>query len=57
MRLGGVPAKVIKYRFDEECIKKMLDLDFSNVDQKWISDRKNLLLNNITSVSDIDFID
>lgn len=29
--VGGVPAKPIKYRFDEGTIKKALDLDFKNM--------------------------
>ena len=28
--VGGVPAKVIKYRFSEKMIKKLLELDYSN---------------------------
>lgn len=34
--VGGVPAKVIKYRFDEDTIKKLLDLKWWEKDQAWI---------------------
>lgn len=34
--VGGVPAKVIKYRFDEETIKKLLELKWWKKDQIWI---------------------
>ena len=34
--VGGIPAKVIKYRFDEEIIKELLKVDFSRVDDKII---------------------
>lgn len=34
--VGGVPAKVIKYRFDEETIKKLLELKWWEKDQAWI---------------------
>ncbi len=34
--VGGVPAKVIKYRFDEETIQKLLDLKWWDKDHKWI---------------------
>ena len=34
--VGGVPAKVIKYRFDEETIEKLLNIQWWNKDKKWI---------------------
>ena len=34
--VGGVPAKIIKYRFDEETIKKLLKLKWWEKDQSWI---------------------
>lgn len=34
--VGGVPAKIIKYRFDEEIIKKLLELKWWEKDQEWI---------------------
>lgn len=34
--VGGVPAKVIKYRFDEETIKKLLEMKWWEKDQAWI---------------------
>lgn len=34
--VGGVPAKIIKYRFDEETIKKLLGLKWWEKDQAWI---------------------
>ena len=34
--VGGVPAKIIKYRFDEETIKKLLELKWWEKDQAWI---------------------
>lgn len=34
----GVPAKVIKYRFDEKTIKKINNLKWWEKDQKWIDD-------------------
>lgn len=50
--VGGVPAKIIKYRFDEETIKKLLDLKWWEKDQEWIkkyaddfADVKKLLSN------------
>ena len=34
--VGGVPAKVIKYRFDEEQIKKLLDIQWWNESDEWL---------------------
>ena len=34
--VGGVPAKIIEYRFDEETIKKLLELKWWEKDQSWI---------------------
>lgn len=34
--VGGVPAKIIKYRFDEETIQKLLKLKWWEKDQVWI---------------------
>lgn len=40
--VGGVPAKFIKYRFDEEVIEKLLKIKWWNLDESWL--RKNFLL-------------
>lgn len=34
--VGGVPAKVIKYRFDEETIAKLLEVKWWDKNQEWI---------------------
>ena len=36
--VGGVPAKVLKYRFDEETIQKLLELRWWDKDLKWIEE-------------------
>jgi acetyltransferase-like isoleucine patch superfamily enzyme len=36
--VGGVPAKVIKNRFDEETIQKLLDFKWWEKDQAWIQE-------------------
>ena len=38
--VGGVPAKIIKYRFHQNVIDDLLKLDFSNIDY-------NIIMNNI----------
>lgn len=40
--VGGVPAKVIKYRFDDEQIKKMMELKWWDKDHEWIKNHAEL---------------
>lgn len=40
---GGVPAKVIKYRFDEQTIEKLIKVDFKKIDKKFIEDHLDQL--------------
>ncbi len=40
--VGGVPAKVIKYRFTEEQIEKLLKLQWWNKDTEWIASHAEL---------------
>jgi acetyltransferase-like isoleucine patch superfamily enzyme len=37
--VGGVPAKVIKYRFEDQQIKKLLELEWWNQDGAWLKDQ------------------
>ena len=46
---GGVPAKVIRYRFDDELVKKLVELDYSLLDDKKIKDNLNSLYTPITA--------
>jgi acetyltransferase-like isoleucine patch superfamily enzyme len=43
--VGGVPAKILKYRYDEETIKFLLDLKWWNKDISWLKSNANLLCN------------
>lgn len=43
--VGGVPAHVIKYRFDEATINKLLRLQWWNKDQEWIKSHADLFEN------------
>lgn len=40
--VGGVPAKVIKYRFEKEIIDELLKIDFSKFDYKVIKEHITL---------------
>lgn len=37
--VGGVPAKVIKYRFDEQTISSLLELRWWDKDERWIAEK------------------
>lgn len=41
--VGGIPAKIIKYRYDEETIKFLLELKWWNMDLKWLQSNWNYL--------------
>jgi acetyltransferase-like isoleucine patch superfamily enzyme len=38
--VGGVPAKIIRYRFDEEIIQALLDVDFSQLNADMVRDHE-----------------
>lgn len=42
--VGGVPGKVIKYRFDSKTIRKLLQLQWWNKDENWIKKNVNSFL-------------
>ena len=39
--VGGCPASIIKYRFDEAKINKLLMIDFSKIDSDYIMKHMN----------------
>ena len=39
--VGGIPAKIIKYRFNEEVIKKLLSINIKQLSDKDISEHSN----------------
>ena len=43
--VGGVPAKIVKYRFDESTINFLLDFKWWNRDIKWLQEHYKLLCN------------
>lgn len=46
----GNPCKVLKYRFDEDVVQKLLKIDFGNINYSWIKKNKNHLTNVIDTV-------
>ena len=47
--VAGNPAKILKYRFDENVIKKLLDFDFSTLSKEQIQKFSSLIYSEITS--------
>lgn len=41
--VGGVPAKIIRYRYDEETVKFMLRIKWWNMPEKWLKENWRLL--------------
>lgn len=54
--VAGNPAKVIKYRFPEEIIKKLLEIDFKKIDRNFIRQNPELFLQKIDTVEQIEHI-
>lgn len=46
--VGGVPAKVIKFRFDKECIGELGKIEFRNLTDRMIRDNLKALYEDVT---------
>lgn len=54
--VGGVPAKVIKYRFDERTISELLKLDFSKLEENNIKEHIDELYKTFISIEQVNWI-
>lgn len=55
--VGGVPAKLIRYRFSEEIIQELLKIDYQKIDEKFVRENINVLYTKIISPKQVkDFI-
>ncbi len=54
--VGGVPAKVIKYRFSEELIKELLKVDFSKLTDDMIKEHIDDLYTELTDIKRYDWL-
>lgn len=45
--VAGIPASVIRYRFNEEKINKLIKIDFSKLSSEWIKDNIELLYSSV----------
>jgi serine acetyltransferase len=53
--VGGVPAKVIKYRFEPALIERLLEIDYSQLDDATIREHADDLYNGLKSSDQLDW--
>lgn len=54
--VGGVPAKVIKYRFEPEMIEELSKIDYSKLDESLIRDHIDELYTKLTDKSQLSWL-
>lgn len=54
--VGGVPAKVIKYRFDEKLIEELLKIDYSKLDENMIRNHREELYQNLINKDQLQWL-
>lgn len=54
--VGGVPAKIIKYRFDEKIIEKLIKIDFSKLTEENVCEHINELYQNVDENTDLSWL-
>lgn len=53
---GGVPAKVIKYRFSPEIIEKLMQIDYSKLDKATVEKNIDKLYEPVTAETDLSWL-
>lgn len=54
--VGGVPARVIKYRFNDELIQELLKVDYSQMTQQMIEEHISDLETELTDIHQLDWM-
>lgn len=54
--VGGVPAKVIKYRFAPDMIKKMMNIEYSRLDKVTIENNLDALYNELIDMEQLEWM-
>lgn len=54
--VGGVPAKIIKYRFDSEIIKELMKIDFNKLNPEDIVEHGDVLFAEIENIDQISWL-
>lgn len=52
--VGGVPAKIIKYRFEQDMVDKLIRIDYSQIDENFISNHLESLYQSVDKSIEID---
>lgn len=55
--VGGVPAQIIKYRFDDEICKSLMNIDFKKIDKSFVEKHLDLFYKRIDNVQLVEEID
>ena len=54
--VGGVPAKVIKYRFDKEIIEELLKVDYSKLTDEMIQEHIDDLYSELKDIKQLEWM-
>ena len=54
--VGGVPAKIINYRFEDAIIKELLKVDFKMIDEHLISTYQDDLYEKLTTIEQLKWL-
>lgn len=54
--VGGVPAKVIRYRFENNLIKELLQIDYSRLTKEMIAEHVDALYKELTDAKQIEWM-
>ena len=54
--VGGVPAKVIKYRFPSDIINELLKIDYKKMTEDMIKEHINELYNELESIEQLEWV-
>lgn len=54
--VGGVPAKVIKYRFSQKIIDRLIQIDFSKLDEKMVREHIDELYETVDENTDFSWL-
>ena len=54
--VGGVPAKIIKYRFEPEIIEELLKVDYNKLTDEMIKEQINELYTELKDIKQLDWM-
>lgn len=54
--VGGVPAKIIKYRFDDELIQELMKIDYSKLSKDVIQEHIDELYKELTDIKQLEWL-